>query len=219
MSVFYAIAKFVTNLMIHFLYKMEYEGMENIPSGGGYMVCSNHRTNMDPIFIAQKLKTQLFFMAKQELFQNKFVGLVIKGLGAFPVERGKGDSGAIDFAVETLKSGKVLAMFPEGTRSKDGIPQRPKSGAALVAMQTHADILPVGISFDLPLKFRSVVKVQYGKMIRFDSLGVETNAPREMKAVSKRIMGDIVELVDIPKDNRPLLTDGRENEKGKSNSQ
>ena len=106
MSVFYAIAKFVTNLLIHILYKMRYEGVENIPEGGGYMVCSNHRTNMDPLFIAQKLKTQLFFMAKQELFQNKFVSLIIRGLGAFPVERGKGDSSAIDFAVDTLKSGR-----------------------------------------------------------------------------------------------------------------
>lgn len=212
MTVFYAIAKFLTNVMIHIFYKMEYEGVENVPKGGGYMVCSNHRTNMDPIFIAQRLNTQLFFMAKQELFQNWFVRLIIKGLGAFPVERGKGDSGAIDFAVDTLKAGKVLAMFPEGSRSKDGIPQRPKSGAALVAMQTRANILPVGISFDLPLKFRSVVKVRYGEMIRFDSLGVETNAPREMKAVSKKIMGQIVELVDIPKDSRPLLTDGKSND-------
>ena len=208
MSVFYSIAKVATNIMIHLFYKMKYEGVENIRSGGGYMVCSNHRTNMDPLFIAQKIKPQLFFMAKQELFQNKFVGMIIKGLGAFPVERGKGDSGAIDFAVDTLKSGKVLAMFPEGTRSKDGIPQRPKSGAALVAMQTHADILPVGISFDLPLHFRSQVTIKYGEMIHFDSLGVEKGAPSEMKAVSKKVMGKIVELVDIPKDNRPALTDG-----------
>ena len=214
MSVFYTIAKFVTNLMLHILYKMRYEGVENIPAGGGYMVCSNHRTNMDPIFIAQKLKTQLFFMAKQELFQNKFVSLIIRGLGAFPVERGKGDNGAIDFAVDTLKSGRVLAMFPEGTRSKDGIPQRPKSGAALVAMQTHADILPVGISFDQPIHFRSAVTVRYGPLIRYDSLGVQNNAPREMKMVSKRIMGEIVELVDIPKDSRPLLTGGGKAEGG-----
>lgn len=214
MSVFYAIARVVTNLLIHILYKMKYEGVENIPEGGGYMVCSNHRTNMDPLFIAQKLKPQLFFMAKQELFQNKFVALIIRGLGAFPVERGKGDNGAIDFAVDTLKSGRVLAMFPEGTRSKDGIPQRPKSGAALVAMQTHADILPVGISFDQPIHFRSVVTIKYGPLIRYDSLGVQNNAPREMKMVSKRIMGEIVELVDIPKDSRPLLTGGSKAEGG-----
>ena len=96
-------------------------------------------------------------------------------------------------------------MFPEGTRSKDGIPQRPKSGAALVAIQTHADILPVGISFDLPLHFRSAVKIRYGKMLHFDSLGVEKGVPSEMKAVSKKIMEQIVELVDIPKNNSSLL--------------
>lgn len=198
MGWFYFIAKKVTNLFIHIAFRMRYEGMENIDQSGGFMVCSNHRTNLDPLFIAQKIKPQLFFMAKQELFKNKFFGALIKALGAFPVERGKGDSGAIDFAVDTLRSGRVLAMFPEGTRSKDGVPQKPKSGAALVAIQTKANVLPVGISFEQPLHFRSTVTIRYGKPVRFEELGATKGLPSEMKHASKLIMGRIVELVDIP---------------------
>lgn len=58
-------------------------------------------------------------MAKMELFQNPFIGFIIRHLGAFPVARGKGDTSAIDTAVETVKSGRVLGLFPEGTRSHD----------------------------------------------------------------------------------------------------
>ena len=198
MSLFYSIVKNVTKVALKVAFRMEYEGIENIPEGGGYMVCANHRTMLDPFFFAPKVKPQLFFMAKQELFKNKFTETFFKALGAFPVERGKGDSGAIDFAMNILREGKILAMFPEGTRSRTGVPLRPKSGAALVAIQTKSDILPVGISFDNPIRFRSKVTVRFGKVIKFEELGAEKGLPSEMKLASKLIMGRIVSLVDVP---------------------
>ena len=125
MSLFYSIVKSFTKVALKIAFRMEYEGIENIPEGGGYMVCANHRTMLDPFFFAPKVKPQLFFMAKQELFKNKFTETFFKALGAFPVERGKGDSGAIDFAMNILREGRILAMFPEGTRSRTGVPLRP----------------------------------------------------------------------------------------------
>ena len=215
MSLFYSIAKGATKVFLKIAFKMRYEGLENIPDGGGYMVCANHRTMLDPFFFAPKVKPQLFFMAKQELFKNKFLAMVFKGLGAFPVERGKGDTGAIDFAVNTLRSGKILAMFPEGTRSRDGVPLRPKSGAALVAIQTKSDILPVGISFDQPIHFRSVVTIRFGKLIRFGELGANQGLPSEMKHASKLIMGRIVDLVDVPRLPEPEASDVHPSEAGR----
>jgi len=198
MSLFYSIVKGFTKIALKIGFKMEYEGLENIPEGGGYMVCANHRTMLDPFFFAPKVKPQLFFMAKAELFRNKFTETFFRALGAFPVERGKGDSGAIDFAMNILREGKILAMFPEGTRSKTGVPLRPKSGAALVAIQTKSDILPVGISFENPIRFRSKVTIRFGKLIRFEELGAEKGLPSEMKQASKLIMGCIISLVDVP---------------------
>ena len=85
-------------------------------------------------------------MAKAELFSKKigawFFG---KQLGAFPVKRGAGDTGAIDTAKEIVNSGKLLGIFPEGTRSRDGQLGRAKSGAALIAAQTGAAVIPVAI--------------------------------------------------------------------------
>ena len=198
MSLFYSFVKNLSKVVLKVAFKMEYEGLENIPEGGGYMVCANHRTMLDPFFFAPKVKPQLFFMAKQELFKNKFTEMIFRGLGAFPVERGKGDSGAIDFAMNILREGKILAMFPEGTRSRTGVPLRPKSGAALVAIQTKSDILPVGISFEPPIRFRSKVIIRFGKVIKFEELGAEKGLPSEMKQASKLIMGRIVSLVDVP---------------------
>lgn len=198
MSWLYTFVKSLTKVAVKVVFNIKYEGLENIPQGGGYMVCANHRTMLDPFFFAIKVKPQLFFMAKQELFKNKLAEILFKSLGAFPVERGKGDSGAIDFAVNILREGKILAMFPEGTRSRTGVPLRPKSGAALVAIQTKSNILPVGISFDQPLRFRSTVTIRFGKLIRFEELGADKGGPSQMKQASKLIMSRIVELVDVP---------------------
>ena len=95
-----------------------------------------------------------------ELFQNPFVGFIIRHLGAFPVARGKGDTSAIDTAVETVKNGRVLGLFPEGTRSHDDQLLRFKSGAAVIASQSGGDLLPAAIWYECK-KFRSRVVIRY----------------------------------------------------------
>ena len=198
MNLFYRFIRVFSKVALKVAFKMEYEGLENIPEGGGYLVCANHRTMLDPFFFAFQFKPQLFFMAKAELFRNKLFAMFFRALGSFPVERGTGDSGALDYAMDILRDGKVLAMFPEGTRSKTGVPLRPKSGAALVAIKTRSDVLPIGISFDNPIRFRRKITIRIGKLIRFEELGAEKGLPSEMKQASKLIMGRIVDLVDVP---------------------
>lgn len=196
MSWFYHLGKILTGILYRSWYKVIYIGAENQPRDGGYILCCNHRTNLDPILIAQKLDRQLHFMAKEELFQNRFVGFILRKLGAFPVSRGKGDTGAMDFAAETVRSGKVLAMFPEGTRSKDGTLLRPKSGAALIASRTGADVLPAAIYFTGKLRFRSRIVIRYGKVIPNGELAVREHSPSDIKAASRRIMDEIAALLE-----------------------
>lgn len=137
-------------------------------------------------------------MAKAELFSNGFQRWLFKHLGAFPVERGKGDSGALDWAQTVVREGKILGMFPEGTRSKDGKPLRPKSGAAMIAMQTGTDVLPCAVCFGPELKFRTRVVIRYGKLLQNSELGFTpgANSPREIKDVSRRIMDQVVQLLE-----------------------
>lgn len=88
-------------------------------------------------------KRHVYFMAKEEIFKNRLATwFFAKQLGAFPVKRGAGDTGALDTARRIVEEGKLLGIFPEGTRSKDGRLGRAKSGAALIAAQTGASVLP-----------------------------------------------------------------------------
>lgn len=194
---FYKVARAIVWVLIKILFKIEIKGLENIPEDGGFILASNHRSLPDPAFIAVKLKPRVYFMAKKELFWWPF-SVIIRALGAFPVKRGEGDHGAMDTATNIMRSGKILGIFPEGTRSKSGEPLRPKSGVAIIAKETKADVLPVGIHFEGKLRFRSKVTVTYGKLIKFEELELDGDtAPSAIKKASRLIMDRIIELSTV----------------------
>ena len=93
---------------------------ERFPKEGRVVVCCNHLSNSDPVRLSCSQRRQIFYMAKAELFQFKPFGFILKKLGAFPVQRGKGDVEAIDSAAELLHEECAIGVFIEGTRSKDG---------------------------------------------------------------------------------------------------
>jgi 1-acyl-sn-glycerol-3-phosphate acyltransferase len=169
---------------------------EYIPKKGGVILCSNHASNSDAIRLAYTQKRQVFYMAKEELFRNPFVGWVLRALGAFSVARGKSDRGAINLAQRHLKEGDVLGLFIEGTRSKDGSLLPPKSGAVMLARSCDVPILPCCITAKgggLPKLFHPCI-VAYGRLIRPEELGVERGTPSELRAASKFVMSRIAEL-------------------------
>ena len=157
---FYYLGKALTGFIFRIWFRLEFYGYEDQPKDRGYILCCNHRSGLDPVLVAQKVKKPIRYMAKAELFQNKFVSFIIRHLGAFPVARGKGDTSAIDTAVETVKSGRVLGLFPEGTRSHDDQLLRFKSGAVVIASQSGGDLLPAAIWYS-GKKFRSKVIIRY----------------------------------------------------------
>lgn len=192
----YPFGKAVTYALVRLLFRMRYEGIENIPQDRGFILASNHRTNFDPLFIAHKVPKQLFYMAKVELFRNGLIGWLLRSLGAFPVERGKGDTRPMERAKSLLDSGGVLGMFPEGHRSKDGTPLRPRSGVALIAGQTGADVLPCAVVYGKKLGFRTVVTVRYGKVMAAGELGIDPASPSTVRSGARVIMDAIVALLE-----------------------
>lgn len=194
--VFYLIARAVLQVLFRILFHVKAVGTEYLPKHDGYIVASNHRSNCDPVFVGIFVKPVLTFMAKVELFQTPFVGMIIKCLDAFPVERGKGDTKAVDFAVRSVREGKVLAMFPEGTRSEDGKLQRAKSGCAMIAGATGATVVPVAICFAEKLRFRTHVTVRFGPPISREELGIDISSPHTLKRASRLIMERIGELLE-----------------------
>lgn len=196
----YCFGYWVVRFLYFLFYHIQVEGREHIPTSGGFVLASNHRSYADPPLLATRLRGQhCVFMAKEELFRNKFFGWLIRKLGAFPVTRGAGDNGVIETAEQYVRSGRVLMIFPEGTRSKDGRVGRGKTGVALIAAQTGAPVVPVGITFTGKLHFRSKIIVRFGTPIQAAELALgEDPKPRELAALKNRIMTEIKGLVDEP---------------------
>lgn len=194
----YSIIKAVVKFALGIAFNLHYEGKENIPKDTAVIYASNHRTNADPPLVGCATPGHHAFMAKEELFENKFFGGLIRRLGAFPVSRGKGDTGVIDKSVDALNQGRSLFIFPEGTRSKDGKIHKGHSGAGLISARSGKPIIPVGIVFDEKLRFRTKVTVIYGKPINpadYCEICDEPN-PRQIVRLKKRYMEDIKNLVE-----------------------
>ena len=196
MTLFYRLARRVTLILRCLLFRVSYEGLENIPEQGGYLVVCNHRSFLDPVFLAHGFRRQIYFMAKAELFRRRWAAALMKALGVFAVERGAGDTGVIDHAVDLVKQGKLLGIFPEGTRSRDGKPLRPKSGAALVAKLSGAGIIPCAILFDGRMQLWKRVRIRVGKPVPFEELGFTDESPASLRHAAKQIMSHIVELME-----------------------
>ncbi|MCO7176765.1 lysophospholipid acyltransferase family protein [Sporolactobacillus kofuensis] len=160
----YSIGKPIVNVIYHVLFKITVIGSENIPEQGGVLICSNHMSNFDPPFVGVSMKRKLSFLAKAELFKIPLIGWIFWHLRAFPVRRGAGDRGAIRTALELLRDGHVLLMFPEGhrnlehSRMKKGL-----SGAGFFALKTDAVVVPCAIIGTY--KFRSKMKIIFGTPI------------------------------------------------------
>lgn len=192
-----AFVRYATMGVYKLFYNFHIEGAENIPQDRPLVMASNHRSYADPVILTMPMKRPVTYMAKEELFKNKLFGWFITKLGAFPVKRGGGDMQVIEDSVAILESGRHLVIFPEGTRSKDGKVGKGKTGVALIAAKSGADVLPCGIIFEgEKLRFRSKLTLRFGKVIPAAEIAVEDASPKALKEVKKRIMGEITALVE-----------------------
>ncbi len=147
MKWFYLLVWSLVRNLSRFLWRLTWEGIENIPREGGVILASNHISWYDPPFVSVSCPREVHFMAKRELFSVPILGLIIRNLNAFPVSRGKYDRQALEAAIEVLKKGEALIVFPEGTRSrKKGEFLPPKAGIGVLAREGKVPIVPTYIS-------------------------------------------------------------------------
>ncbi len=156
---FYSFAKGLVSICCHLLFRIKIEGLENVPKDKAFVVCANHKSNLDPPMLGLSMPVRLRYMAKEELFRNKIFGKIITELGAFPIRRGKSDVGALRAAMKMLAAGEPIAVFPEGGRSHNEYMRRGKQGAALIAVKSGVDILPIGIKGKYKLFGKIVIRV------------------------------------------------------------
>lgn len=172
-------------------------GKENIPKEGPVILVSNHVTARDPLFLGAASRRQIHYMAKASLFKNKFLAWIIRYAGAFPVERGTGDTDALQEAYRLLEEDRIVGVFIEGTRSKDGEPLKPKTGVSLLAFRTHATVVPVSIIAEdgtCPVPWKKKMMVNIGRPVPFEELNIPEESSMHFRRAAKLIMEKIVAL-------------------------
>ena len=165
---FFAVLYHTLGHVVRLLFPTKVEGRENVPASG-VLFCPNHCSDVDPLLIAAALpaNSRLHFMGKSELFENKMLNWFFRKMGGFPVKRGESDIGAVKNAIQFLKAGDNLMIFPEGTVIRngigavDGLPAHAKGGVAMIGVRTNATIIPVFIAQGKRLFHRT--RIVFGK--------------------------------------------------------
>jgi 1-acyl-sn-glycerol-3-phosphate acyltransferase len=142
----YALVRAILAPVLRLYFRMHVSGAEHVPATGAAIIAPNHKSFLDSFFIAVLVPRPLRFMAKTELIEARYGGLLVR-LGAFPVRRGQSDADALETAREILRQDGLLALFPEGTRVRDpdelGHPRR---GAGRLALESGAPLVPCAIT-------------------------------------------------------------------------
>ncbi len=192
---FYSVLVFILRFPLFLIFRYKHINKNNIPKEGRYIIASNHISGPDCIFVGLGQKRYIRFMAKAELFENKFLSWFFTKMGAFPVNRGKGDTSAINNAKEMIDNGETLGIFIEGTRSKTGEFLKPKSGAVMIAHQMDCKIVPCAISCKgIKPSFWRRKYVHFGEPVTVEELGVTKASPREYRDASRKLMDIIADL-------------------------
>ena len=194
MDWFYWSSHKVLKTVLKIVLRNEINGLENIPQTGPLIVVANHVSNFDPPVLGASINRKIHYMAKAELFENFFVEKIMRTYGAFPVNRGRPDTKAIKEALRLIKEGKVLGIFPEGTRNQTGELGRAKLGSVLLATRSQAPLLPVGLKTRKP--FQEGTEVNFGEPFTLDEYYDRNLERSEMRKAGEVIMNKIGALLD-----------------------
>jgi 1-acyl-sn-glycerol-3-phosphate acyltransferase len=185
---------------------VEVDGIANVPDSGPVIVAANHRSFMDSVFLALVVDRPVSFLAKAEYFDRRGTAVLFRAAGQIPVRRGSptGARRALEAASEVLAEGGIVGIYPEGTRSRDGLLHRGNLGPARLAIDTGTPILPVGlIGTDavqepdkrLP-RVGKTVTVRFGPLLQPEPLTVDRRA--QARDMTERMMSVIADLCGQP---------------------
>lgn len=190
---FYTFARVLLGIVYRCIMPVKVRGIENYPTDQNCILLSNHISAWDPLTVAYTYKhNEIFFFAKDTLFRNKLLAAVLRKLHAFPVKRGETDMKAMRTAMQILKEGHVLGIFPEGHRRNDGTLQPLETGVAVMALKSRVPVVPIIIEG----KYRPFqrISVAIGEPILLDTFWEQPVNAEILEAVKQRLMDALQSL-------------------------
>ncbi|CDA10207.1 acyltransferase [Intestinibacter bartlettii CAG:1329] len=172
-------------------FKFEVIGAENIPSEGNLIIAANHKSNLDPIFVASAVnkKRKMTAIAKEELFKNKILAKILNKVEIIPINRQNPGLGTIKRILKYIKNDYALVMFPEGTRSKTDDFNNAKAGLSLFATKAKAEIVPCTIYSSY--KLFKPAKIYFGKPISLEEYYKQKLTSED----HERISGEVMDII------------------------
>ena len=200
-TIFYFICKTIIIIFSKIYWRLSTKGRENIPKEGGVLLVANHASYLDPPLIGSYSTRPVNILSKSELFKIPIFNFIIKALAAIPIRREMIDRKSLKTAVDLLKGGCVLLVFPEGTRTKNGSIGSPKPGSGLIAKMANVAIVPVYIQgsyealpnrriFPKPNK----IKINFGKSFTISDSGYDIKEKDFVYKLSNFMINKIKEL-------------------------
>jgi 1-acyl-sn-glycerol-3-phosphate acyltransferase len=201
----YWVMKVVLTPLLRGFYRVRVDGRAGVPDDGPVILAANHRSFLDSIFIPLLVPRRVTFVAKAEYFDSKKTAWFFRGVGQIPIRRegGSASEGALVAATEVLERGGVFAIYPEGTRTRDGYTHRGHTGVARLAFRTGAPIVPVGLigtdecqptDRKLPRLFKRV-EIRFGTPLHA-SRYVDDAEGLALRQLTDEVMFEIVQLCE-----------------------
>jgi len=178
---------------------VELTGMDHLPAEGGAILCPNHRSFFDSVFIALMLDRPVHFIGKAEYLDSWKTRHLFPAMGMIPIDRDNGARAMVTLAsaASILEQGGLLCIYPEGTRSRDGLLHRGHTGAARLAAAVGCPLIPVGIIGTAEIQPPDVVMPRFGRQCSI-TIGAPIPAPdadrRSVRAATDTVMARVAEL-------------------------
>jgi len=200
--VFYWLVKYTLRPLFLLLFRPRVVGAERIPARGGALLASNHLSMCDSLFLPVLTRRRVTFLAKSEYFTGRGIkgrakAAFVRGTGLLPIERGNSDAAAAALAagVRVLRTGRLLGVYPEGSRSPDGRLYRGKTGVVRMALLAQVPVVPVamvGTDKVLPIgetvPRRTRVEIRIGEPLDFSVHAGRADDPTVLRALTDDVM-------------------------------
>jgi len=189
------------------LWKIETKGFERLPAEGPAILCPNHISFIDSVFLALSVPRNISYVGKSEYMDSWKTKYIFPAMGMIPIDRtgGSKSAAALETAARVLRKGELFGLFPEGTRARDGKIHKGRTGAARLAIEIGAPIYPVGITgtdliqppdAKVPKLFKSCT-IEVGRPIRPERYAAMPERHRALRAMTDEVMFEICQITGV----------------------